>query len=258
MNPIAFSIFGLGISWYGIIISFGMMLGIIIAANEAKKLGYNPDVIIDMVLWTIPAAIIGARAYYVIFEWDYFKNQPWEIFAIRNGGLAIHGGVLAAFITGYIFVRIRKLDFFKLCDIVAPSLILGQGIGRWGNFVNQEAHGGVVSEGFISLFPEFIKNQMYINGQYYHPTFLYESLWDILIFFILILFRRYKKRDGELIGIYMVLYSIGRFFIEGLRTDSLMLGNFRVAQIISAVLVLAGAMLIIYKRYIEKHKGYSN
>lgn len=256
MNSIAFSVFGIDIMWYGLIISFGIVLGAALAMLEAKRVGYHSEIIVDMLLWTLPAAIIGARIYYVIFEWSYFKVHPIEIIAIRNGGLAIHGGIIGAFIVGYIFVKSKKLSFLKLTDIVAPSLILGQAIGRWGNFFNQEAHGGVVSEQFISRFPNFIQNQMNIGGTYYHPTFLYESIWNLIVFIILFSFRKHKKNDGELIGLYLVLYSIGRFFIEGLRTDSLMLGPLRIAQVISLLLVVVGLMLIIYlRRYNRNIQG---
>jgi phosphatidylglycerol:prolipoprotein diacylglycerol transferase len=248
MNPIAFSFFGIDIMWYGLLISLGIILGAVIAMREAKRVGYNPEIILDILLWTLPAAIIGARLYYVIFEWGYFKAHPMEILAIRNGGLAIHGGVIGAFLVGYVIVKRKGLNFLKLADIVAPSLILGQAIGRWGNFFNKEAYGGVVSEQFISRFPEFIQNQMYIGGSYYHPTFLYESIWNLMVFAILLFFRKYKKDDGELIGLYLILYSIGRFFIEGLRTDSLMLGPLRIAQVVSLLLITVGLALIVFLR----------
>ncbi|MDF2840563.1 MAG: Prolipoprotein diacylglyceryl transferase [Clostridia bacterium] len=251
MNPIAFSIFGIDIMWYGILISLGIVLGAAIAMVEAKRVGYDSDIISDMLLWTLPAAILGARLYYVLFEWSYFKQHPGEILAIRNGGLAIHGGIIGAFVVGYFFVKVKKLSFFKLADIAAPSLILGQAIGRWGNFMNREAHGGVASEQFISYFPKFIQEQMNIGGVFYHPTFLYESVWNFVVFIALFSFRKHKKNDGELIGLYLILYSIGRFFIEGLRTDSLMLGPLRIAQVVSLLLIALGLILILFLRWFK-------
>lgn len=255
MSKIAFSVFGIDVMWYGVIISIGVVLGTVIAMFEAKRVGYDQDIITDMLLWTLPAAILGARIYYVVFEWGYFKVHPAEILAIRNGGLAIHGGIIAAFIVGYIFVKRRKLSFLKLADIVAPSLILGQAIGRWGNFFNKEAHGGIVSLDFISHFPKFIQNQMNIGGVYYHPTFLYESIWDFIVFIILFSLRKRKKYNGELIGFYLVLYSVGRFFVEGLRTDSLMLGPLRIAQVISLLLIAAGITLIAFISKSKRQHG---
>lgn len=253
MNPIAFSIFGIDIRWYGIFISFAMVLGVFLAMREAKRVGVDSEIIIDLFLWIMPAAIVGARLYYVLFEWSYYREHYSEIVAIRNGGLAIHGGVIASLIVGYIFVKKKNISFWKLADIVAPSLILGQAIGRWGNFMNQEAHGGPVSKEFISHFPEFIQKQMYIDGQYYHPTFLYESLSNFVIFVFLIFYRRkMKKSDGEIIALYGILYSIVRFFVEGLRTDSLMLGSLRIAQVVSLILLVLGVVFFYIRRTNEK------
>jgi phosphatidylglycerol:prolipoprotein diacylglycerol transferase len=249
IDPIAFSIFGIDIMWYGVLIATGIIVAVILSLREAKRVGEKEDNILDLLIWVLPAAIIGARTYYVLFELSYYKNNPSEIFAIRNGGLAIHGGVIAAFLVGYIFVKKKNLSFFKLADIVAPGLILAQAIGRWGNFINQEAFGGVVTENFISIFPSFIRKQMFIDGQYYHPTFLYESIWNLIIFAFLIFYRKkFKKKDGELIAIYAIGYSIGRFFIEGMRTDSLMLGPLRIAQVVSLILIVLGVILLYWKR----------
>lgn len=255
IDPVAFNIFGIPIMWYGILIATGIIIAVVLSLREAKRIGENEDNILDLLIWVLPAAIIGARLYYVIFEWSYYKNNLGEILAIRNGGLAIHGGVIAAFLVGYIFVKKKNLKFFRLADLVAPGLILAQAIGRWGNFINQEAFGGVVTENFISIFPTFIRNQMYINGQYYHPTFLYESVWNIMVFSFLIFYRKkLKKKDGELIAIYAIGYSIGRFFIEGMRTDSLMLGPLRIAQVVSLALIILGTVLLYLKRKKEKNE----
>lgn len=250
MNPIAFNIFGLGIRWYGILIASGMLLGTLLALRESRRVNFDENYILDVLLYSVPSAIIGARLYYVILEWGYYSSNPSQILAIRNGGLAIHGAIIGALIAAAIYTRVKKVSLLKITDICAPSIILGQAIGRWGNFINQEAYGGEVSKQFISHFPKFIQNQMYINGAYHHPTFLYESLWDVLVFITLIVARRKSRGDGFIFFLYLGLYSVGRFFVEGLRTDSLMLGNLRMAQVVSVILVVMSifAMYIITKR----------
>jgi phosphatidylglycerol---prolipoprotein diacylglyceryl transferase len=216
-------------------------------------LGLHPDTFIDLLVWAIPIAIICARAYYVIFEWDnYYADHPGDIIKVWNGGIAIHGALIGSVLTTIVFAKIKGLPFWKLVDIAAPSIILGQAIGRWGNFVNQEAHGGEVSRTFLEnlMLPDFIINQMYINGAYYHPTFLYESLWSFAGLILLLVLRRKASslRRGELFLAYVVWYSIGRFFVEGLRTDSLMLGPLRFAQVISIVLIIGALVLFFYRR----------
>lgn len=250
MSPVAFSILGLDIRWYGILIASGMLIGTILAIKESRRIGFDENYIIDIILYCVPAAIIGARLYYVIFQWDSYKNNPIEIFAIRNGGLAIHGAIIGALITALIYTRRKKVSFLKIADISAPSIILGQAIGRWGNFFNQEAYGGVVSRDFINHFPKFIQDRMFIDGAYHHPTFLYESLWDITVFIVLILFKRKNSEDGYIFLLYLMLYSIGRFFIEGMRLDSLMLGHLRMAQVISIAIIFLSiiSMFILKKR----------
>ncbi|MEG0995311.1 MAG: prolipoprotein diacylglyceryl transferase, partial [Bacilli bacterium] len=186
-------------------------------------------------LITFPIAIVGARLYYVIFEFGYYKDHLIDILNIRQGGLAIHGGVIAAVIVVYICAKRMNLKLSVCLDMTAPCIILAQAIGRWGNFFNQEAHGGPVTEAFISRFPEFIQNGMLINGTYYHPTFLYESIWNLVVFAILFYMLHKVKEDGVVFLTYVGLYSIGRFFIEGLRTDSLMIMGLRTAQLISIV-----------------------
>lgn len=250
MNPVAFRIFGIDIMWYGILIASAMLIGSIIALMESRRVGFDENYILDVILYCIPSAIIGARLYYVIFEWNNYKNNPAEIFAIRNGGLAIHGGIIGAAIAAFIYTRIKRVSFLKIADICAPSLILGQAIGRWGNFFNQEAYGGMVSSEFISRFPKFIQKGMLIGGAYYHPTFLYESIWDFFVFVFLMIYKKKNKRDGYVFFLYMILYSIGRFFVEGLRLDSLMVGRLRAAQLVSVGMILLGilSMIIVRKR----------
>ena len=254
-NPVAFDLFGFEVMWYGILIGFGIVLAFILAYKNAKKKGLNFDVLIDIFLVSFPCAIIGARAYYVIFEWSNYKDDLLSIFNIRQGGLAIHGGLIGAFLAAFIYTRIKKIKFLAYADLVAPSIILAQAVGRWGNFMNSEAHGDVVSKEFILKFPKFIQDGMYINGQYYNPTFLYESIWDILVCIILvaILYKVKKGYEGAVISSYMILYSIGRFFIEGLRTDSLMFLGLRMAQLISLAGIILGVIFIFI--IVKKNKN---
>ncbi|WP_432409450.1 prolipoprotein diacylglyceryl transferase [Wukongibacter sp. M2B1] len=238
MNPIAFEVFGIAVRWYGILISSGMIIGTLLALREAKRLGLDENLIIDFILVMIPSAIIGARLYYVIFNWSYYNGDIIRMINIREGGLAIHGGVIGGIVAGIVYTRVKKIDFWQLADIIAPSLILGQSIGRWGNFINQEAHGG----------PTDLPWGIMVDGVKVHPTFLYESIWDFAIFIFLMNYRKKKNFNGELFYIYLILYSVGRFFIEGLRTDSLMMGPLRVAQALSLTLILVFGLLLFSKR----------
>ena len=257
IDPIAIAFGPLQVHWYGVIIGLAIILALYIAVRETEKRGLDKDVFMDLMLWAIPIAILSARLYYVIFEWNYYSQNPGEIIAIWNGGLAIHGALIGGVITAIVFTKKKKVSFWQLVDIAAPSIILGQAIGRWGNFINQEAHGGEVTRAFLEnlQLPEFIINQMYINGAYYHPTFLYESIWNFVGFILLILLRKVNLRRGEMFLSYVIWYSVGRFFIEGMRTDSLMLTeSLRMAQTISAVLIIAAVVVLLYRRA----KGYSN
>lgn len=251
LNPVAFELGPLQVHWYGLIIGAGLALALWLAMREAEKRNLSKDAFPDLMLWAVPIAIICARIYYVIFQWDYYQDHPGEIIKIWHGGIAIHGALIGSVVTAYIFARKRNISFWKLADIAAPSIILGQAIGRWGNFINQEAHGGPVSRDFLEnlYLPDFIINQMYIQGTYYHPTFLYESIWNFIGFAVLIALRRVNLRRGEMFLGYVIWYSIGRFFVEGLRTDSLMLTeSLRIAQTISIVLIIGSAALLIYRR----------
>ncbi len=244
-SAVAFQIGSFTVRWYGIIISLGMALGIYLAYREVKREHYNPDDLLNMLLIMIPAAIIGARLYYVIFSWDYYALHPDEIIAIWKGGLAIHGGVIAGIIVVLAYCYRKKLNFFRWADMLAPSLILGQAIGRWGNFANQEAFGPIIEEG---SFWSWVPLQVYADGAYHHPTFLYESLCDLAIFIFLMILLRRRHRAGTIFSCYLILYSIARFFIEGLRMDSLMMGGLRTAQIISLILIAAGIIILICTR----------
>jgi len=244
----------LTIYWYGVIIISGLLLGLYLATKESDRLGLKKDLIIDLIVYAAPIAIVFARIYYVIFEWDRYVGGPWwKIFAVWEGGIAIHGALIGSVLTAIVYARVKKVSFWQLADIIAPSLILGQAIGRWGNFMNQEAHGGALSESTYNSFhqylPDFIMNQMCIDGVMYHPTFLYESVWNLIVFALLLILRKYNPLRGEIFLTYVISYSIGRFFIEGLRTDSLyMFANIRTAQFISILLIVAAIALIIYRR----------
>nr|WP_330382049.1 prolipoprotein diacylglyceryl transferase [Thermotalea metallivorans] len=239
----AFELFGLSIRWYGILISIGIVLGTLLAIYRARKENVHEEKILDLVLVAVPSAILGARLYYVIFNWSYYQGDIFKIINIREGGLAIHGGVLAGVLAGYFFCKHHRLEFWKMADIVAPSIILGQAIGRWGNYINQEAYGR----------PTDLPWGIVVDGVKVHPTFLYESLWNFLVFGFLLWYDQRKKFQGELLILYGILYSIARFFIEGLRIDSLMIGPFRTAQLVSfAIIVGLGSILYVKRKKIRE------
>ncbi|MFD2761239.1 prolipoprotein diacylglyceryl transferase [Lentibacillus juripiscarius] len=245
----------LSIYWYGVIIALGAFLGLYFATKESDRLGLQKDLMTDLVVFAIPVSIIFARIYYVVFEWDRYVGAPWwDVFAIWEGGIAIHGALIGAVLTAILFARVKKVSFWQLADIAAPSLILGQAIGRWGNFMNQEAHGGPISESMFNSFhtylPDFIMNQMCIGGVMYHPTFLYESIWNIAVFLFLLVLRRKNPLRGEVFLSYLMAYSAGRFFIEGMRTDSLYIPGteIRMAQFISVALIAVVIAVIVYRR----------
>ncbi|HSJ38754.1 MAG TPA: prolipoprotein diacylglyceryl transferase [Planococcus sp. (in: firmicutes)] len=251
IDPIAFSLGPIDVHWYGVIIATGIVIAFLVGQKEMVKRGLHPELLTDLLIWAVPLAIVGARIYYVIFEWGSYKDNPGEIIAIWNGGLAIHGALIMSVIVAYIFTKKRNTSFLKVADILAPSILIGQAVGRWGNFINQEAHGGEVSRAFLeNLFiPDWIINHMYIGGAYYHPTFLYESLWSLVGIIILLLLRRVNLVRGEMFFFYMIWYSFGRYFIEGMRTDSLyVVGDLRTAQLVSILAIIIAVAFIIYRR----------
>ncbi|WP_066192378.1 prolipoprotein diacylglyceryl transferase [Gracilibacillus timonensis] len=256
LDPVFLQLGSLSIYWYGVIIASGVFLALWMATREADRLGLKKDYIVDLVMFAIPIAIISARFYYVAFEWDNYVGEPWwKIFAVWEGGIAIHGALIGSVLTAIVYTRVKKLSFWQIADIMAPSLLVGQAIGRWGNFMNQEAHGGPISEAayqnFHQYLPDFIMNQMCIDGTMYHPTFLYESVWNILGLILLLVLRRNSIRRGELFLSYVIWYSIGRYFIEGMRTDSLYVSealDLRAAQLISILLVIGSVLLMVYRR----------
>ncbi|EPD50630.1 prolipoprotein diacylglyceryl transferase [Paenisporosarcina sp. HGH0030] len=250
-DPIAISLGPIDVRWYGAIIAFGIVLAFLVAQREMLKRGFHEEFLTDLLIWAVPLAILGARLYYVIFKWEYYSENPGDILQVWEGGLAIHGALIASFVTAYVFTKKRKVSFLKLADVVAPSILIGQTIGRWGNFMNQEAHGGPVSRAFLEnmFLPDWIIEQMRIDGTYYHPTFLYESIWNFMGVVILILLRRVNLLRGEMFLFYLIWYSVGRFFIEGLRTDSLyLLGELRTAQVVSLITVVVALLIVVYRR----------
>lgn len=299
-DPLSKIFLDLGIiTWqkYSFMIMLGIVVAVLLGLREGKKLGINSDKIIDGVLIIVPLSIIGARLWYVVFEW---KNQFLEVFQdsgliagiinvfnISGGGLAIHGGFFVAFISAYIYTKWKKISIFATFDLMAPGFLIAQAAGRWGNFFNQEAHGGVIGgvnslgkplldldaqRAFLSEtlhLPNFITNQMYLYGpvtpgasqtlNYFHPTFFYESVWNVAGFIIMLILRRTKLiRQGDLLVIYLIWYSAGRFFIEGMRTDSLFIGNtgLRTAQITSLLMIAGGIALAILTRTVFNQPKY--
>lgn len=254
---------GFTIAFYGMIIAFGMVMGYLMTAFQAKRTGQEPDLYLDLALWDIVFAVIGARIYYVVFSWDYYKDNLSQIFNTRGGGLAIYGGVIAGVITTIIFGKVRKQNFFQLLDTACVGLITGQIIGRWGNFCNREAFGGYTNGLFAMQLKEsdvassnlthtVLKHIVEIDGTRYiqvHPTFLYESLWNVGVLAVLLLFTKHRKYNGQLFLIYLLGYGLGRVWIEGLRTDQLIFFGTGVAvsQVLSGVLVVASAGILIYQ-----------
>ena len=260
LSRTAFTVFGQDIYWYGIFIGLGVILGVLLALHEAKRTGQNPDTYLDFIIYAMIIAIIGARLYYVIFSWDFYSQHPEKIFAIREGGLAIYGGIIGGVLTAIVYSHLKKKSFWVMADTMAPSLILGQMLGRWGNFFNKVAFGGFTDNLFAMRYqlsqvrasdvtPDILQNLVTVNGVDYiqvHPTFLYESMWSLCVFIILLILQRKKKFDGQVCATYFFGYALGRVWIEGLRTDQLCIGNVPVSQVLSAVLIIASVVLYVY------------
>ncbi|KZE36427.1 prolipoprotein diacylglyceryl transferase [Bhargavaea cecembensis] len=255
IDPIAFSLGPIDVRWYGILIATGIVLGFLVVQREAVKRGLHPDFMTDFLIWAVPISIVGARLYYVIFQWEYYQNDPGKIFRIWEGGLAIHGALIAAVITAIIYTRKHGVSFWKVADITAPGLLIGQILGRWGNFVNQEAHGDAVPDDWwgYSALPDWIVNQMTIDGVTYHPTFLYESVWNLVgLLLILFVLRRMNPERGVIFLFYIAWYSFGRFFIEGMRTDSLMASGLKAAQVVSIIGFFGAILIYLIRRFVMK------
>lgn len=255
-----FNVFGFEIAFYGCTMATGIIVGYLMAAREAKRTGQNPDDYLDMLLYAVFFAIIGARLYYVIFKWDYYGQNLLQIFNLRQGGLAIYGGIIGAFTTVYFFAKKRKLSFAQMLDTACPGLAAGQVIGRWGNFFNREAFGGYTDGLFAMQLPvsavrsgeiteQMWENLEVINGIEFiqvHPTFLYEGMWNVGVIIFLYLYRKHKKFQGELVLWYLVLYGVGRFWVESLRTDQLLIPGigFPISQLLGAVMAVVGLIAI--------------
>ena len=245
-GPILFELGPLAIRWYGLLIASAVLIGVTLSQYLAKRRSIDPDILGDLAIWLVLAAIPCARLYYVAFEWQSYAQHPEQIVAIWRGGIAIHGALLGGMIATLIFARLQKISFWQLADLVVPSVILGQAIGRWGNFFNSEAFGAPTDLPWKLFIPRSRRPSAYANEAYFHPTFLYESVWNLLLFSLLLwLFSRDLKgkpvlKSGTLAMVYLAGYSAGRIWIEGLRTDSLMLGPLRIAQIVSLLGIILG------------------
>lgn len=265
--PKSFSIFGFEIAFYGVIIGIGVLCGVLMAAHVAKKENFDADVIWDFAIYAIIFSIIGARIYYVVFAWDKYKNDLLGIFQLRNGGLAIYGAVIAAFVTLGVYCKIKKQNYLQIADICVPGLVLGQVIGRWGNFMNREVFGEYTDSLLAMRLPveavrasdisEKISAHM-VEGTNYiqvHPTFLYESLWNLILLFLMLYYRQYKKFEGELSLLYFGGYGLGRAWIEGIRTDTLFIPHTTIAvSQVLAIVLLAGSLTadILIRRRIRR------
>lgn len=257
MNRVAFNIFGFNVYYYSLCILLGVIVAYILITREGKKQGLPKEFISDLIFYTLIIGILGARVYYCVFNLDYYLANPSEILKIYNGGLAIHGGVIAGLIFVYFYTKKKNVSFIRILDIVAPAVIIAQSFGRWGNFFNQEAYGGITTYQNLKNMhiPEFIINGMHIEGKYYYPTFFFESIWCLIGFIILMIARKNKNlRKGFQIGFYFIWYGIGRFFIEALRTDSLMFFGLKIAQIVSLIGIIIGIIIIVTNR----NKKYYN
>ena len=249
MNRVAFNLFGLDIYYYSIFILIGVLVSFYLIKKESDRLSLDTNKVLDLVFYGLIVGIIGARVYYIIFNFNYYQKDLLQIFAIRNGGLAIHGGIISALIFIYFYTRKNNMNLLRTLDLIVPGVIIAQGIGRWGNFFNMEAHGGVTTYSVLKnmYIPEFVIEGMKIDGVYYFPTFYIESIWCLFGFIVMLLFRKNKRlKLGFLTGFYFIWYSFGRFFIESMRTDSLMLFNLKMAMIVSLVGIVAGIIIIIY------------
>ncbi|NES23500.1 MAG: prolipoprotein diacylglyceryl transferase [Symploca sp. SIO3E6] len=251
-GPILFELGPIAIRWYGLLIASAVLIGVSLSMHLAKRRNLNPEIIGDLAIWLIIGAIPGARLYYVLFQWQQYAQRPEDIIAIWKGGIAIHGAILGGILTASIFARLNKVSVWLLADLVAPSLILGQAIGRWGNFFNSEAFGRPTNLPWKLYIAPANRPPNLINFDYFHPTFLYESVWNLLVFGLLInlffrdLNRKIHLKVGTLALVYMIAYSTGRVWIEGFRTDSLMLGPLRIAQVVSLVAIALGLIGLVW------------
>lgn len=242
-NPIAFSVFGFDIMWYGLLIASAMVLAIFIMYSRAERHGIDKERILDVVIFAIPAGVIGSRLYYVLANWSYYSGDIYKILDIRSGGLAIHGGLIAGILVAIILFRRYRIRPLNGLDLAIPAVVLAQSIGRWGNYFNQEAYGS----------PTNLPWAINVNGVMVHPTFLYESIWCLFLFFLLSFLDKKRKFEGEIFLLYGILYSLERFFVEALRTDSLMVGSLKMAQLVSILVFISFSITYYYLN--RKAKG---
>ncbi|MEB3311734.1 MAG: prolipoprotein diacylglyceryl transferase [Snowella sp.] len=257
-GPIFFEVGPISLRWYGLLIASAVLIGVSFSQFLAQRRHLNPELIADLAIWLVLAAIPSARLYYVLFEWQSYVNRPEDIIAIWKGGIAIHGAILGGTLATIFFARFQKVSVWQLTDVLVPSLALGQAIGRWGNFFNSEAFGDPTDLPWKLYIPVNMRPSNYVNFEYFHPTFLYESLWNLGVLGLLLwlffwgLKPQNHLKSGTLTFIYLIAYSIGRFWIEGLRTDSLMLGPLKMAQIISLVFIAIGSLGLIWLYQVKR------
>ncbi len=251
-GPIIFEIGSLAIRWYGLLIASAVLIGVTLSQYLAKRRGVDPDLLGDLAIWLVVSAIPAARIYYVLFQWQDYAQHPGDIIAIWKGGIAIHGAIIGGTLATIIFARLNRISLWQLLDLVAPSLILGQAIGRWGNFFNSEAFGKPTDLPWkLYIAPRYRPLEL-LNFEYFHPTFLYESLWNLGVFIILLslffwgLKNRHRLKTGTIAAVYLIGYSLGRVWIEWLRTDSLMLGPLKIAQVVSLVAIALGLLILAW------------
>lgn len=259
MNAIFLDLGIFKIYWYSIILLIAFVTGGMLVLKESKKYNIAKETILDLAFYLVIFSLLGARLYYIIFNWDYYSVNLTDMFKVWEGGLAIHGGLITGLLVLIQFSKKNKINLLKMTDIIVVGLIIGQAIGRWGNFFNSEAHGTITTLKSLQdmHIPEFIINGMNINGVYYEPTFLYESIWCIIGFIVLLLIRKFLNfKTGTLTSFYLIWYGIGRFIIEGMRTDSLMFGNLRMAQLISLLMIISGLIIFIVLSFKKNTKKY--
>lgn len=254
IDPFVFRWGPFAVHWYGAIIGTAVLIALWLSVREGRRQGIDEDYFYGLLLWALPIAIISARLYYVFFQWPYYAAHPAEIIAIWDGGIAIYGGIIGGAIVLYCYCRYHHLSVWLMLDIVAPTVLFGQAMGRWGNFINQEAFGRITTKAALAAahLPHWLISQMYIGGHYRVPTFLYESLWDLTGFILIMLLRhRYHLfKRGEVALSYLIWYGCGRFVVEGMRTDSLMIGStIRVSQLLSLILVVAALVIWLVRRH---------
>jgi phosphatidylglycerol---prolipoprotein diacylglyceryl transferase len=258
-GPMLFEWGSIAVRWYGFLIASAVLIGVTLSQYLAKRRQVDPELLADLAIWLVIAAIPAARLYYVVFQWSQYQNNPGDILAIWKGGIAIHGAIFGGTIAAIIFAKLQKVSIWKLADLVVPSLALGQAIGRWGNFFNSEAFGSPTDLPWKLFIPPASRPVDYANFEYFHPTFLYESLWNLLVFSLLlfIFFRSLKPnspiKTGTLALFYLIAYSVGRFFVEGLRTDSLMAGQLKTAQIVSLILIGLGTLGLVWLYKLQRN-----